>query len=142
VGERLADFIIKNEIHGCLIQSMFFVPGTPVYEQYQDRLLHHNWDDFNGNVVHRPLNMTPAQLQGELIAASAKVYSPRRLLHALLHSKGLFKALFIGEFFWHSPMRREWRKVARELRRYDTAQEIQLISPAVITQAPSSLVSS
>ena len=116
VGERLAQFIINNKIHGCLIQSMFFVPGTPVYQQNKDRLLHHDWQLFNGNVVHRPKNMTPAQLQQEMINASRKAYSTRRLMYALLHAKGIFKVLAIGETFWHARLRREWRKRLPELR--------------------------
>lgn len=123
VGKRLGQFIIDNNIHGCLIQSMFFIPGTPVYEQNKDRLLHHNWDLFNGNVVHQPENMTPAELQQEMIDASATAYSPRRLLHALLHAKGVFKILFIGETFWHAHLRRTWRKRLPELRAYDTSSD-------------------
>jgi radical SAM superfamily enzyme YgiQ (UPF0313 family) len=119
-GERLGQFIIDNDIHGCLIQSMFFVPGTPVYEESKDRLLHRDWNLFNGNVVHRPKNMTPAELQQEMIAASRKAYSLRRLLHSLIHARGIFKVLAIGETIWHAHLRREWRKQLPSLRTYET----------------------
>jgi radical SAM superfamily enzyme YgiQ (UPF0313 family) len=122
VGERLGQFIIDNDIHGCLIQSMFFVPGTPVYEQNSKNLLHHDWNYFNGNVVHRPKNMTPAQLQQEMIDASRKAYSLRRLGHALIHAKGIFKVLAIGETFWHASLRRQWRKRLPELLAYDATE--------------------
>ncbi|MCL2632155.1 MAG: radical SAM protein [Coriobacteriia bacterium] len=110
VGERLGQFIIDNKIHGCLIQSMFFVPGTPVYDRYKDSLLHQNWELFNGNVVHRPKNMTPAELQQEMIAASRKAYSLRRLLRSLLEAKGIFKVLAFGETIWHAHLRCDWRQ--------------------------------
>ncbi|MDR0499781.1 MAG: B12-binding domain-containing radical SAM protein [Coriobacteriales bacterium] len=109
-GERLAQFIINNKIEGCLLQSMFFVPGTPVYEQNKDRLLHQNWDLYNGSVVHKPKNMSPAELQQEIINASRKVYSFRRLILALFKAKGVYKALAIGETLWHANQRRQWRK--------------------------------
>jgi radical SAM superfamily enzyme YgiQ (UPF0313 family) len=124
VGERLGQFIIDNDIHGCLIQSMFFVPGTPVYEQNSKNLLHHDWNYFNGNVVHRPKNMTPAQLQQEMIDASRKAYSLRRLLRSLIRAKGIFKVLAIGETIWHASLRHKWRKRLPELLAYEVGERI------------------
>ncbi|MCL2750594.1 MAG: B12-binding domain-containing radical SAM protein, partial [Coriobacteriia bacterium] len=118
VGERLGQFIIDNKIHGCLIQSMFFVPGTPVYEQNKDKLLHQIWERFNGSVVHKPKNMSPVELQQEMIDASRKAYSARRLLHSLLHAKGVFKILAAGETVWHAHLRSTWKKQLPLLREY------------------------
>jgi len=118
VGERLGQFIIDNKIHGCLIQSMFFVPGTPVYEQNKDRLLHEVWERFNGSVVHRPKHMLPAELQQEMINASRKAYSVRRMLHALIHARGVFKILAVGETVWHAHLRHTWKKELPLLREY------------------------
>ncbi len=109
IGDQLADFVIENDIKGVLIQSMYFVPGTPVYEACQDRLLHRNWSKYNGCVVHDPVNISPYDLQLEHIHASLKIYSFRRLLHSLLYDDPLHKLLFIGEFFWH-------RSICRDLR--------------------------
>jgi radical SAM superfamily enzyme YgiQ (UPF0313 family) len=123
VGKRLGQFVVDNDIHGCLLQSMFFVPGTPVYEENKDRLLHKDWNLFNGNVVHYPKNMTPAELQKELIDASATAYSLRRLGHSLVHARGLFKILAIGETFWHASLRRQWRKRLPELEALSPSRE-------------------
>ena len=65
MGDQLADFVIQNHIQGTLIQCMYFVPGTPVYEANRDRLLHQDWSKYNGNAVHFPRRMTPYQLQLE-----------------------------------------------------------------------------
>lgn len=72
VGDQLADFVIENHIKGALIQCMYFVPGTPVYESHKDRLLHKDWSRYNGNAVHIPEKMTPYELQLENIRASKK----------------------------------------------------------------------
>ena len=122
VGERLGQFIIDNKIHGCLIQSMFFVPGTPVYEQNKDKLLHTIWERYNGSVVHYPKQLSPAELQQEMINASRKAYSFGRMLHSLLHAKGVFKILAIGETVWHAHLRHEWRKDLTMLREYGAYQ--------------------
>ena len=108
IGERLADFVIKNNICGVLIQAMYFIPGTPVYETHKNNLIDSSdWSRCTGKAVHYPKNMSPAQLQQEIITASAKIYSVKRLLRALIHKRGLERILFIGEFFWQKSVRRK-----------------------------------
>ena len=75
VGDKIADFVIQNKIRGVLIQSMFFIPGTPVYDAYKDRLIHENRGKHNGNLVRFPQNIKPHELQLEIICASTKIYS-------------------------------------------------------------------
>lgn len=117
VGDRLAQFVIQNDIAGVLIQSMYFIPGTPVYETHKEALLAENdWDRCVGKVVHRPKKMTPVELQQEIIKASKKIYSPKRLLQALLKKRGLDRILFIGEFFWQLSVRSDLKKDLKMLR--------------------------
>lgn len=101
IGDKLADFVIENHIQGVLIQSMYFVPGTPVYERSKDKLLHKDWSKYNGHVVHYPKEISPYALQLEHIHASMKIYSFKRLLRSLLFDDKIHKLLFLGEFFWH-----------------------------------------
>jgi len=118
VGDRLADFVLKYDIRGVLIQSMYFVPGTPVYEANKDRLLHQDWSKYNGNVVHIPKNISPYDLQMEIIHASAKIYSLKNLFHVLLHRKWREKVLFIGEFFWQKSVRDDLKKELPQLMKH------------------------
>jgi radical SAM superfamily enzyme YgiQ (UPF0313 family) len=110
VGDRLADFVINHHIKGVLIQSMYFVPGTPVYEVNKENLLHTNWAKYNGNVVHYPKKISPYDLQLENIQASAKIYSVKRLISAVLLEDWIHKVLFIGEFFWQKSIRDELKR--------------------------------
>ncbi len=110
IGRRLADFVIENNIKGVLIQSMYFVPGTPAYESNKGRLLHKNWSKYNGCVVHYPPNITPYGLQLEHIYASRKIYSVKRLARALLFEDWMHKILFLGEFFWHKSICMDLKK--------------------------------
>ncbi len=111
IGKRLADFVIKNNISGVLIQAMYFIPGTPVYETHKDCLIDSNdWSRCIGKAVHYPKNMSPAGLQREIITASAEIYSVKRLLGAVLHKRGLERLLFMGEFFWQKNVRQELKK--------------------------------
>jgi radical SAM superfamily enzyme YgiQ (UPF0313 family) len=110
VGDKLADFVIDHDIRGVLIQSMYFVPGTPAYEKNKDRLIHQDWSKYTGNVVHHPQNIAAYDLQKEIIHASQKIYSRKRLFHAMLRFKGINKLLFIGEYFWHKNTRARLKK--------------------------------
>ncbi len=112
VGDRLADFVIEHDICGVLIQSMYFVPGTPVYDTHKDRLLHEDWSKCIGNVVHYPAKISPYDLQKEIIHASRKIYSFKRLFAAIFRKRGIGRVLFIGEFIWQWDVR---RSLAREL---------------------------
>lgn len=117
VGERLADFVIENNIAGVLIQSMYFIPGTPVYDTHREALLEEQaWDRCVGKVVHRPMRITPAQLQQEIIIASRKIYSLRRLMQALVRKRGIERLLFLGEFFWQVSVRSDLKKDLEYLR--------------------------
>lgn len=110
VGDRLADFVIKNDICGVLIQSMYFIPGTPVYETHQNKLIHRDWSKYNGSVVHYPEKISPYDLQKEIVIASKKIYSFRRLLRTIIYKRGLERALFIGEYFWQKSVRADLRR--------------------------------
>ena len=110
VGSRLADFVIQHDISGVLIQSMYFIPGTPVYETHKEELLHQDWSKCTGNVVHHPKNISAYDLQQEIIIASRKIYSWKRLLQALVQKRGLERILFVGEFFWQQDVRRRLKK--------------------------------
>jgi len=116
VGDRLADFVINHDIHGVLIQSMYFVPGTPSYESHKERLIHTNWSKYNGNVVHFPENIAPYDLQLEIIHASRKIYSGKRLLKTIFCEKGYVKVMFIGEYFWQKSVRADLKKELTHLK--------------------------
>ncbi len=111
IGKRLADFVIENNICGVLIQSMYFIPGTPVYESHKKDLLDEgNWSRCVGKVVHKPQNISAVDLQKEIIIASRKIYSFKRLVNAVFTKKGIEKLLFIGEYFWQKNVRKELKK--------------------------------
>jgi radical SAM superfamily enzyme YgiQ (UPF0313 family) len=105
VGERLANFVIENNISGVLIQAMYFIQGTPVYDTHKDKLINTDWSRCVGNVVHYPENISPYDLQKEIIYASKKIYSLKRLLYVIFKKRGIERISFIGEFFWQKSVR-------------------------------------
>ena len=110
VGDRLADFVNRYGIRGVLIQSMYFVPGTPVYDAAKDRLLHEDWSKYNGNVVHNPRLISAYDLQKEIIRASAKIYSFQNAVKTVFTRSWPEKFLFFGEAFWQASVRRNLKR--------------------------------
>jgi radical SAM superfamily enzyme YgiQ (UPF0313 family) len=114
-GKELAEFVMQNNICGVLIQGMYFVPGTPVYEQNESKLLHKDWSKYNGNIVHKTKNMPPEKMQLEIITASKIIYSFKNIIRVILSKKTLEeKVLFLGESFWHADTR---KKLKREIKK-------------------------
>ena len=74
-------------------------------EKSKDKLIHENWGKYTGNVVHYPAQISPYDLQQEIILAITKIYSVKKLFHALLHEKWYYKILFVGEFFLQRSIR-------------------------------------
>lgn len=119
VGKRLADFVIQNNICGVLIQSMYFIPGTPVYETHKDSLIDENWSRCIGKVVHHPKNISATDLQKEIILASKTIYSLPRLFSAIVHKRGVERILFVGEFFWQWFVRQDLKRDLAYLRAHE-----------------------
>ena len=101
IGQRIVDFVDSHGLHGLLLQSMYFTPSTPAYTANRDRLIHEDWSRHAGHVVHYPSSISPYDLQLEVIHALSTLYSPKRLLRALLLANWHTKMMFFGEFFWH-----------------------------------------
>ncbi len=116
VGKKIAEFVVKYDITGVLIQSMYFIPGTKAYETHKDKLIHTDWSKYNGNVVHYPEHISPADLQKEIIIASKTIYSFKRLITESVRRRGIERVLFLGEFFWQWDVRRKLSKEMKELK--------------------------
>ncbi len=124
VGRQITDFVLRNKIKGVLIQSMYFVPGTVAYDNHKDKLLFDSWEKCNGSVVHYPVNMSPAELQEEIISAIETIYSVRRLVRGILHEPKIYKVLMFGEFMWQRSVRRRLISELPALRLLEVSSDI------------------
>lgn len=116
VGERIARFVEENGIDGVLIQSMYFIPGTPSYAQHENRLIQPvDWSRCTGKVMHYPEHMSPRQLQREIIKASETIYSTRNLIRSIVSKRGMKRTLFIGEWCWQRFVRADLERDAKAL---------------------------
>lgn len=108
-GLKVAEFVKRQKLSGVLIQPMIPFPGTKLYEKLkkEGRLLHENWQHYNGKVVFKPKNMTAAELQKEIYDCYKQVFSPLSVIRFLLKGPRGFKLAGFGEArFRHL----EWQK--------------------------------
>lgn len=107
-GKKVAEFVKQAGMVGVLVQPLTPFPGTRLFRQLkkEGRILHENWQDYNGKVVFRPRNLTPAELMHEIYVCYKSVYSPLQLAKYMIVGKKGTKLGVIGEALlryleWH-----------------------------------------
>jgi anaerobic magnesium-protoporphyrin IX monomethyl ester cyclase len=98
-GKKIAAFAKKQNLTGVLVQPLTPFPGTRLFKEMkaQNRILHEDWQDYNGKVVFKPKNLTAAELQKEIYDCYRSVYSPLRLAKYMLFGKRGSRLGLIGE---------------------------------------------
>jgi len=98
-GKKVAEFVKQQGIVGVLVQPLTPFPGTRLFRKLkkEGRILHENWQDYNGKVVFRPRNLSPAELMEEIYQCYRSVYSPLQLARYLLFGRKGAKLGVIGE---------------------------------------------
>jgi radical SAM superfamily enzyme YgiQ (UPF0313 family) len=118
-GARVAEFVKRNGLSGVLIQPLTPFPGTELFRKLkaENRILHENWNEYNGKVVFQPKNVTPRELLEEIYVCYRKVYSPFRVMKYLLSGKKGWRLGFFGEaMFRHLEGMRMRRYIRERLR--------------------------
>jgi radical SAM superfamily enzyme YgiQ (UPF0313 family) len=80
--QATVDFAIEQDIDTVQFMILTPFPGTGIYEEIraEDRLLHHEWDYYNGMyAVFKPRCMSAERLQLETLKAYSRFYSLRRV---------------------------------------------------------------
>jgi radical SAM superfamily enzyme YgiQ (UPF0313 family) len=114
-GRKIAAFAKKQGLTGVLVQPLTPFPGTNLFKKFkaENRILHEDWQDYNGKVVFKPKNLTAAELQKEIYDCYRCVYTPLRLAKYLLFGKRGSRLGLIGEAvmrYW------EWIKCKRYIK--------------------------
>ena len=88
VFERTLEFVEKAGVDVASIQSLTPFPGTRIFRQLeeQQRILTYDWSKYNAKteVVFKPKQMTPEQLQAGVEWFTKHFYSLRSISHRLL----------------------------------------------------------
>jgi radical SAM superfamily enzyme YgiQ (UPF0313 family) len=108
-GLKVAQFAKQHNLSGVLIQPLTPFPGTNLFKimKKENRILHEDWQYYNGKVVFKPKRLTAAELQKEIYDCYKSIYSPLRTLKFLLFGPKGFRIAGLGEaIFRHL----EWLK--------------------------------
>jgi radical SAM superfamily enzyme YgiQ (UPF0313 family) len=98
-NKRVAEFAKEHGLCGVLIQPLTPFPGTALFKKMKadGRILHENWQDYNGKITYEPKNLTPTELQEEIYSCYRKVFSPMYVIKFLLFGQKGFKLEVLGE---------------------------------------------
>lgn len=115
-GRRVAEFVRRHGLSGALIQPLTPYPGTRLYQKLekQKRILHRNWQHYNGKVVFQPKNLTPAELHAEIYDCYMRIFSPWRVLRFFMTGNKGWKLEFLGEAVFRYLEKRKIDKYLRD----------------------------
>jgi radical SAM superfamily enzyme YgiQ (UPF0313 family) len=115
-GARVATFVKRNGLSGVFIQPLTPFPGTELFRKLkaENRILHENWNEYNGKVVFQPKNLTPRELLEEIYVCYKKVFSPFRVMKYLLFGKKGLKMGLLGEAIFRHLEGMKMRRYVRE----------------------------
>jgi radical SAM superfamily enzyme YgiQ (UPF0313 family) len=114
-GLKVADFVKQHNLSGVLIQPLTPFPGTKLFHvlKEENRILHEDWQFYNGKVVFRPKGLKAAELQKEVYDCYRSVYGPSRIIKFILFGPRGFKLAGLGEaIFRHL----EWLKTRKYIK--------------------------
>ena len=105
-------FALKHRIDTVMLNILTPLPGTPQFQQMEEqgRIFDKRWHLYDAHhVVFTPKQMTPYELQNEVIRGYMRFYSKRQWLKMLVTFR-FTKLLFHS---WGRWIIRSWRKDAR-----------------------------
>lgn len=105
-------FALKHRIDTVMLNILTPLPGTPMFDRLEEegRIFDKRWHLYDAHhVVFTPKQMTPYELQREVLRGYMRFYSKRQWLKLLVTLR-FTKLLFHGWGMW---IIRNWRKDAR-----------------------------
>jgi anaerobic magnesium-protoporphyrin IX monomethyl ester cyclase len=98
-GDRVARFAKQHRLSGAVIQPLTPFPGTRLFDRLEreGRILHEDWQDYNGKVVFVPKQLSAIELHEEIYRCYRRIYSPWRVLKFLVWGRRGFKMQVLGE---------------------------------------------
>ncbi len=81
--DRMAEFAIEASLDRFQICVLTPFPGTHAYEEWQSRIMHHDWQYYDGlHVVVRPSRCSAYEMQMAAYRAMERFYSPKRVVES------------------------------------------------------------
>ena len=81
VAREIVDYAIETDLDTIQICVLTPFPGTGSYDEWQDRLLHRNWQYFDGvHVVVRPTKCSPYEMHTAVFREMRRFYTLKRAI--------------------------------------------------------------
>jgi anaerobic magnesium-protoporphyrin IX monomethyl ester cyclase len=126
-------FAMKNHIDTVQLMILVPLPGTPLYEELDSsgRIFDRRWENYDAHhVVFTPAQMTPYELQLEVLRGFMRFYSLRQWLKYFFTFN--FAKLLFQSWGWY--IVRTWRKDERNKAFLLTLKKIKLPGPGKVVR--------
>lgn len=110
-------FAQKHRLYSIMLNILTPLPGTPLYDRLKGtgRIFDDNWEHYDAHhVVFRPQNLTPYELQIEVVRGYARFYAARRFPEVFLRLRKAKSRLLLRVMGWL--IVRSWKKDTRNKR--------------------------
>ena len=88
-AKQIVDYSMAVDIDTIQVFSITPFPGTRCFEENKDRLIHHNWSDYDGmHVVVKPHTCSAYTMQMAIVNEMNRFYSLKRALTAYRKNRG------------------------------------------------------
>ena len=134
VVRETVDFSVKHRIDTVMLNILTPLPGTPLFDELeaQGRIFDKRWQLYDAlHVVFTPKNMTPYELQREVIAGYVRFYSLRQWFKFLVTFR--FAKLVLQS--WGYSIVRSWRKDERNKAYVRALKRLHLPKPPKLSKA-------
>ncbi len=125
VVKATVKFAQKHHLYSIMLNILTPLPGTPFYDRMKaaGRIIDENWEHYDAHhVVFRPRNLTPYELQREVIKGYSRFYAVRHLPEALIRLKRVKSKLLLRIMGYM--IVRSWKRDARNSVYIDTLKTV------------------
>ncbi|MEI7690713.1 MAG: radical SAM protein [bacterium] len=125
VVKDTVDFALKYKLDTIMPNILTPLPGTELYQELEsrNRIFDNNWNHYDAHhVVFRPKNMSPYELQNEIIKGYVRFYALRRVISAVF----TLQKMKIALRSWGYSTVRAWRKDDRNKKYLKSLKRLRL----------------
>lgn len=122
-AKNIVDYAMGVDMDTIQVFSLTPFPGARAYDEYKDRLIHHDWTDFDGmHVVVQPEKCSAYTMQSNIVKEMSRFYSLKRALTAYRKTRGWRVSYRLGGYVLMKKWIKENRGYMEKLKKLQSKQ--------------------
>jgi radical SAM superfamily enzyme YgiQ (UPF0313 family) len=122
-AKNIVDYAMAVDMDTIQVFSLTPFPGARAYDEYKDRLIHHDWTDFDGmHVVVQPEKCSAYTMQSNIVNEMSRFYSLKRALTAYKKNRHWRVSYRLGGYVLMKKWIKENRNYMEKLQKFRPKQ--------------------